>query len=112
MGEQYNTIIQKLEENFIKDLREDLAYYASPNGIHFIDAGISNSPYCEPAYPVINEAKEKFSTLSPLNIYFSTIDMGLTIDKEPEGNPDWGHYDSLSELALGRRFGEEILKII
>ena len=37
--------------------------------------------------------------------------MGLTIDKEPEGNPDWGHYDSLSELALGRRFGEEILKI-
>ena len=47
-----------------------------------------------------------------LNIYFSTIDMGLTIDKEPEGNPDWGHYDSLSELALGRRFGEEILKII
>ena len=100
------------QKAFVSYLREDLKDYASNDGIYFIDAGISNSPYCEPAYPIINEAKEKFSTLSPLNIYFSTIDMGLTIDKEPEGNPDWGHYDSLSELALGRRFGEEILKII
>ena len=102
----------KNQKAFVSYLREDLKDYASNDGIYFIDAGISNSPYCEPAYPIINEAKEKFSTLSPLNIYFSTIDMGLTIDKEPEGNPDWGHYDSLSELALGRRFGEEILKII
>ena len=100
------------QKAFVSYLREDLKNYANEDGIYFIDAGISNSPYCEPAYPIINEAKEKFSTLSPLNIYFSTIDMGLTIDKEPEGNPDWGHYDSLSELALGRRFGEEILKII
>ena len=100
------------QKAFVSYLREDLKDYAIEDGIYFIDAGISNSPYCEPAYPIINEAKEKFSTLSPLNIYFSTIDMGLTIDKELEGNPDWGHYDSLSELALGRRFGEEILKII
>ena len=44
-----------------------------------------------------------------LNLYFSTIDMGLTIHKEPEGEPDWGHYDSLSELELGRKFGKLIV---
>lgn len=90
-------------------LREDLAGYAEDGGIYFIDAGISNSPYCEPAYPAINEAKLAFSRLSPLNLYFSTIDAGYTISLEPEGDPDWGHYDSLSELALGRKFGELII---
>ncbi len=90
---------------FVSYLREDLASYASEGGIYFIDAGISNSPYCEPAYPAVNEAKERFSELSPLNLYFSTIDLGFTIHKEPEGEPDWGHYDSLCELELGRVFG-------
>ncbi|MBE6559188.1 MAG: sialate O-acetylesterase [Ruminococcaceae bacterium] len=94
---------------FVSYLREDLAAYAEESGICFIDAGISNSPYCEPAYPAINQAKEDFSKLSDLNLYFSTIDMGLTIHKEPEGEPDWGHYDSLSELELGRKFGQLIV---
>ncbi|MGM9858243.1 MAG: sialate O-acetylesterase [Bacilli bacterium] len=102
----------KNQTAFVNYLRDDLKEYASDKGIYFIDAGISNSPYCEPAYPIINEAKEKFATLSLLNIYFSTIDMGFTIDQEPEGNPDWGHYDSLSELALGRKFSEELLKVL
>ena len=94
---------------FVSYLREDLNVYAEDGGIYFIDAGISNSPYCEPAYPAINEAKEKFSRQSEMNLYFSTIDLGFTIHKEPEGNPDWGHYDSLSELELGRKFGEYIV---
>ena len=94
---------------FASYLREDLAGYAEDGGIYFIDAGISNSPYCEPAYPEINEAKLAFSKLSPLNLYFSTIDAGYTVSLEPEGDPDWGHYDSLSELALGRKFGELII---
>ena len=91
---------------FAAYLREDLAAYAPGDGIYFIDAGISNSPYCEPAYPAINEAKVRFSELSPLNRYFSTIDLGFTIHQEPEGDPDWGHYDSVWELELGRIFGE------
>jgi hypothetical protein len=95
---------------FVTYLREDLAPYAEEGGIHFIDAGISNSPYCEPAYPAINEAKARFSELSLQNWYFSTIDEGLTIHKEPHGDPDWGHYDALSELALGRLFGEYVLR--
>ncbi|MBQ9781287.1 MAG: hypothetical protein IJW00_10150 [Clostridia bacterium] len=96
---------------FASYLREDLADYADEGGIYFIDAGISDSPYCEPAYPTINQAKEDFSKLSELNLYFSTIDMGLTIDKEPEDEPDWGHYDSLSELELGRQFGRLMVEI-
>lgn len=90
---------------FVSYLREDLAEYAEDGGIYMIDAGISNSPYCEPAYPAINEAKVKFSEESELNMYFSTIDAGYTVHKEPEGDPDWGHYDAESELALGRSFG-------
>ena len=94
---------------FVSYLREDLGKYAEDGGIYFIDAGISNSPYCEPAYPEINEAKKKFSQQSEMNIFFSTIELGFTIHKEPAGDPDWGHYDSLSELALGEKFGELVI---
>ena len=98
------------QKAFASYLREDLADYAHPGGIYFIDAGISSSPYCLPAYPAINEAKERFAALSPLNLYFSTIDAGFTTLNEPEGNPDLGHYDALSELELGRMFGRCILQ--
>lgn len=95
---------------FAAYLREDLADYAEQGGICFIDAGISNSPYCEPAYPAINEAKVRFAAESELNYYFSTIDAGYTVHQEPKGDPDWGHYDAESELALGRKFGELIVE--
>ncbi len=91
-------------------LREDLADYAEDGGICFIDAGISNSPYCEPAYPAINAAKEKFSKDSHLNLYFPTIEAGFTVHKEPEGDPDWGHYDAMSEIALGHLFGDYVIE--
>lgn len=93
------------QTSFVSYLREDLAEYAAEGGIYFIDAGISDSPYCLPSYPEINEAKVKFSKDSPLNFYFSTIDAGLTVHMEPAGDPDWGHYDAVSELTLGRTFG-------
>lgn len=96
---------------FVNYLRADLAKYADGGKLYFIDAGISNSPYCEPAYPEINDAKLRFSALSPLNIYFSTISEGLTVHLEPEGEPDWGHYDSLSGLKLGHLFGDRIIDI-
>lgn len=96
---------------FVSYLREDLASYSNEKGIYFIDAGISSSPYCLPSYPEINEAKKAFAATSEMNIYFSTIDAGLTTLYEPESNPDLGHYDALSELELGRMFGREIAKI-
>ena len=95
----------------VNRLRADFAAYAPTRGTYFIDAGISNSPYCEPAYPEINEAKIRFSKDSPLNVYFPTIEAGLTTLYEPASNPDLGHYDALSELALGRLFAKEIIKI-
>ncbi len=98
-------------EAFVSYLREDFSNYANKNGIYFIDAGISSSPYCEPCYPEVNEAKERFSHTSDKNIYFSTIAAGLTTLYEPEYEPDLGHYDALCELELGRMFGREILKI-
>ena len=98
------------QKAFVSYLREDLAPYAEEGGIYFIDAGISNSPYCEPAYPTVNEAKRRFAELSPLNLYFSTIDAGLTIDREPEGEPDWGHYDALCEIQLGYMFANHIIQ--
>jgi hypothetical protein len=101
----------KNTECFVSFLRADLAKYGNPSGIYFIDAGISSSPYCLPSYPEINEAKEAYSLVSELNVYFSTIDMGLTTLNEPYENPDLGHYDALSELELGRAFGKEILKM-
>ena len=95
---------------FVSYLREDLSTYAEEGGIYFIDAGISSSPYCEPGYPTVNEAKRRFSGLSPLNMYFSTIDAGLTTVNEPEGDPDWGHYDALCELKLGNLFAERVIE--
>lgn len=95
---------------FAAYLRADLAAWAETGGIYFIDAGISSSPYCEPAYPAINEAKAQFAALSPLNLYFSTIDAGLTTLYEPAEAPDLGHYDALSELTLGQLFGQYIVK--
>lgn len=95
---------------FASYLREDLAQYAEDGGIYFIDAGISDSPYCLPAYPAINEAKTRFSELSELNLYFPTIEFGLTTLHEPIGEPDLGHYDAMSELELGRLFGEYIVR--
>ncbi len=94
---------------FVSYLREDLASYAEDGGIYFIDAGISSSPYCEPGYPTVNAAKQQFAALSPLNLYFSTIDSGLTTLYEPEGNPDLGHYDALCELQLGHLFARYVI---
>ena len=98
------------QARFVSYLREDLAPYAENGGIYFIDAGISNSPYCEPAYPTVNAAKAEFAKTSTLNMYFSTIDAGLTVHLEPEGEPDWGHYDSMSVLKLGQLFGEYVVR--
>ena len=97
--------------SFVSYIREDFADYAGDGGIYFIDAGISSSPYCLPAYKEINEAKERYSLTSDKNIYFPTIEAGLTTLYEPTEEPDLGHYDAYSELLLGRMFAEKIIKI-
>lgn len=101
----YNNLIK-----FTNYLRSDLDKY-NDDEIYFIDAGISDSPYCLPSYPDINKAKEDFSKLSKYNIYFPTIENGLTTMNEPYENPDLGHYDSLSMIRLGELFGEHLINI-
>ncbi len=90
-------------------IRKDLEEYSEDGGIYFIDAGISNISYWE-RYEKINEAKERFAEASYLNLYFSTIDAGLTTLNEPEGEPDLAHYDAMSELKLGHLFGDYIIE--
>ena len=101
----YNNLIK-----YTNYLRSDLDKY-NDDEIYFIDAGISDSPYCEPSYPDINKAKEDFSKLSPYYIYFPTFENGLTTMNEPYENPDLGHYDSLSMIRLGELFGEHLINI-
>lgn len=96
------------QKRFVSFLREDLDKYADDGKIYFIDAGIQAGTIF-PRYEAVNEAKARFALESPLNLYFSTIDEGLTTNLEPEGSPDLPHYDSMSELKLGYLFAEQII---
>ena len=96
------------QKRFISFLREDLDKYAENGGIYFIDAGIQAGNIF-PRYEVVNRAKARLANENPLNLYFSTIDEGLTTAHEPEGTPDLAHYDSMSELKLGHLFAEQII---
>lgn len=42
---------------------------------------------------------------------FSTIDLGFSTTLKPNYNPNLGHYDSLSEIALKNEFAKKILNI-
>ena len=84
-------------------LRHDLSSYQKE--IDFIDAGISDSPYWI-MYKKVNNSKIKFSNEDDHNYYFDTIDAGLHYDKEPIDGPDIAHFDSESEILLGKLFGK------
>ena len=96
------------QKRFVSFLREDLDKYADDGKIYFIDAGIQAGDIF-PKYEVVNSAKARLASESELNLYFSTIDEGLTTGYEPEESPDRAHYDSMSELKLGRLFAEYII---
>jgi len=101
-------LYQTNTENFAGDLRSAFADYTAISGMLFVDAGISDSVYWK-NYTVINDAKRAYAETSPLNVYLDTISAGLTVTGEPEGNPDLAHYDSLSEILLGKLFAEAIV---
>ena len=96
------------QKRFVSFLREDLDKYADDGKIYFIDAGIQAGNIF-PMYEAVNEAKARFANESELNLYFSTIDEGLTTNLEPKEAPDLAHYDSMSELKLGHLFAEYII---
>lgn len=99
-------------QNMVKGIRSELNQYKYYDDIYFIDAYISDSIYWT-NYKIVNEAKYNYSIESAYNILIDTLGTNyLTYDKEPSINPDLAHYDSLSELKLGKLFGEEISKHI
>lgn len=98
--------------NFIEDLRERYAKYASDDGIAFIDAYIADNPvfwvYCD----IVNSCKQEVADSSPINVVVDTVSEGLSCSAEPEENPDMAHYDSLSEIKLGHLFAKEIIEFL
>ena len=93
--------------NFIQDIRTQFDPYAAPDGIAFVDACISDSPYW-PNYKLVNASKQAVADESPLNVLVDTIAHGLTYTQEPAGSPDLAHYDALSEIKLGNLFALEL----
>ena len=107
-GLSYNQY-ELLEENFVKDLRNDLAYYKPVEGeIGFVDAGISDLPAWT-QFLIINQAKQNLSEKDEYHDYIDTIAAGLKYNAEPIGAPDVYHYDSKYMVQLGYLFAEVLL---
>lgn len=100
-AESYGESLAELAEA----LRKRLAEYAPWGGIPFIDGGISS--YWK-YHETVNAAKAAFAETSPINYFIDSIALGVTYDKEPEGNPDLAHFDSESVWILGQEFGKYI----
>ncbi len=95
--------------NFINDIRGEFSEYSSDDGIGFVDAYIAATIFWK-NYIKLNEAKQSVADSAPNNVVIDTIESGLSVLNEPEGEPDIAHYDSLSELKLGHLFAEEVAK--
>ena len=107
-GDAWDGYYQEYYENtktFVGNVREDLKEFSGEGTLPFIDAGISNSKQWQ-YYRQVNEAKKQFASESEYNIYIDTIENGLHTDQEPFNTPDTAHYDSESEVLLGKLFAE------
>ena len=92
-------------KKFVGNLRRDLLEESGNKEFAFIDAGISNSTMWQ-YYRHVNNAKKQFAEESENNIYIDTIAAGLHVNQEPYDTPDLAHYDSESEVLLGKLFAE------
>ena len=95
--------------HFVSDFRAEFNDFASGDGSAFIDAYIADSFFWT-HYKTVNAAKQSVADSSEINVVINTIEHGLTVTGEPEGEPDIAHYDSLSEIKLGHLFAEECIK--
>lgn len=92
----------------VDKIRTDYGQYAPANGIAFIDATVNNTGIWV-SHDIVNNAKTEYQASNPsLNYLIDTNAEGLTCANEPKGNPDLAHYDSMSQLMLGRLFGENV----
>ena len=115
-GDSYDDYYDKYYDNtklFVSNLREDFKSFAGNKDFPFIDAGINNSINPNTGilewqyYKEVNEAKKKFASESDINIYIDTIAAGMHTNQEPRGSVDHCHYDTESEVLLGKLFAEQ-----
>ena len=58
----------------------------------------------------VNQSKLAVSQAVEDSVLIDTNSKGLTCANEPEGSPDLAHYDSTSQILLGKLFAEEAIK--
>ena len=106
----YASYYEELEDNFIKDVVNDLAIYNEEETIKFIDAGIYDASWVQ-NYHIVNRSKKLNAAKDDENrFYFDTIEAGLDYRNEPEGSPDLAHFDSQDMIELGRLFGSTLIE--
>ena len=88
---------------FKEHLDKDFSHYTEDGTLPFIDAGIGDGDGHWQYYKEVNECKVDFANLKPTNIYIDTIAEGLHTTQEA---PDHDHYDSDSQIKLGRLFAQ------
>lgn len=93
---------------FVGDFRKAFEEYNGGKEIAFIDAelGLNEKWTCG---DIVNQHKAWFAMQGENNYTIATSD--LTYHNEPAEKPDVYHFDSLSMIELGRRFGA-ILSVI
>ena len=104
-GYHENDLYYTNTKTFVTNLRNDLKSLSGNKDMAFIDAGINDKGRWE-YWEDVNNSKKKFAAESDNNIYIDTIAAGMHTDKEPTLNPDIDHYDSESQILLGRLFAE------
>ncbi|MGI6734675.1 MAG: sialate O-acetylesterase [Bacilli bacterium] len=109
--EGYHNEYEKLLFNFVKDLRHEFKAYAPKNGIYFIDALIKDQEIWT-EHKIVNNAKRNLVKKLDNIVIVDTIAANLTVNNEPDGEPDLAHYDSDATIKLGHLFGEAITKHI
>lgn len=103
----YYSKYYEYEKALVEDMRSELNYYSTVDGIGFVDAGISDcSAWTH--HVEVNEAKKELADEDENHIYFGTIEQELEYNNEPIGNPDIYHYDSSSMIKLGNIFAEKM----
>jgi len=91
---------------FVTNVRTDLKDLGeSTHDIPFIDAGISS--YKDWVYYAqVNKQKAEFAAESEYNFYIDSLAEGLHTHLEPVGAVDGAHWDSDSQVKLGRLFAQ------
>ena len=108
-GPEYYNYYRTNLETFVGNVRHDLYKLSGNKEVPFIDAKINGygqwSAYGN-GWSQVNIQKGQFANSSDNNFLIDTIAAGMTSLNEPTGAPDKDHYDSESEIKLGRLFAQ------